>query len=116
MLVTHTKPSITRHSTVVKHKRSLLSVTLSCVTPHFLWVSVSNKTIVDAGRILSSYSLKHPAWVSYAGMFYAVFMDFPNEGFSNSVAFYFRKMQDNLFSLKRIPFDAFYGLRNLKKM
>ena len=99
-----------------KLKTSLLSVTLSCVIPHFLWVSPSTKNNLDAGGTLSSYSLKYPAWVSYAGMFYTVFMDFPSKGISNSVAFYFRKMQNNLLSLKRIPFNAFYGLRNLKKM
>ena len=100
----------------MKFKRSLLSAALSCVIPHFLWVSLSNKTNLDAGGTLFSYSLKHPAWVSHGGLFYAVFMDFPNEGFSNSVAFYFRKMRNNLLSLKRIAFNAFYGLRNLKEM
>ena len=83
---------------------------------YFLWVFISNKTILDAGRTLFSYSLKHPAWVSYAGMFYAVFMDFPNKGFSNPVAFNFRKMQNNSLSLKRVPLNAFDGLRNLKEM
>ena len=101
---------------MVKLKTSLLSVTLSCVILHFLWVSPSNKINLYAGRTLFSCSLKYPGWVSYAGMFYTVFMDFASEGISNSVAFFFRKMQNNLLSLKGIPFNTFYGLRNLKKM
>ena len=106
--------SITRHSTIVK--KSLLFVTLNCVIPHFLWVFLSNKPTLDADRTLFIGSLKHPAWVSYPKTFYAVFMDFPNKGVSNSVAFNFRKMQKNSLSLKRVPLNAFDGLRKLKEM
>ena len=69
-----------------------------------------------AGGTLFFSSPKHLASVSYARMFYAVFIDFPNKGFSNPVAFYSRKMQNNLLSLKNFPFDAFDGLINLKEL
>ena len=75
-----------------------------------------HKPTLDAERTLFTCSFKQPACVSYPKMFYAVFMDFPNKGFSNPVAFNFRKMQNNSLSLKRVPLNAFDGLRNLKEM
>ena len=48
--------------------------------------------------------------------FIAGFIDFPNKDFSNSVALYFRKMQNNLLNLKSFPFNTFDGLRSLKEM
>ena len=68
------------------------------------------------GGTLFFSSSKHLASVSNTRMFHAVFIDFPNKGFSNSVAFYFRKMQNNLLSLKNFPFNAFDGLINLKDL
>ena len=99
-------------------KRGLFSATLNGIKiiQHFLWVSRCNKPNLDARRMLFFSSLKLLASVSYAGIFHAVFIDFASKGFSNSVAFYFRKMQNNLLSMENVPLNAFDGLRNLKEM
>ena len=90
---------------------------LNYVLYRILYGFLYHKPTLDAERTLFICSFKQPACVSYPKLFYAVFLWIsPTTFFSNSVAFNFRKMQNNSLSLKRVPLNAFDGLRNLKEM